>query len=72
MNDPDNHKPPSRARCGCLCNMPPRNTDGTYDWHINPDCDYHKQATQNPDDHTYPWNCPTYHAGCHCDERVNQ
>lgn len=68
--DPDNRKPPSRARCGCLCDMPVKNEDGTYDWHINPDCAYHKRAAEHPDDHSMPWNCPTYWAGCHCQSEV--
>jgi hypothetical protein len=33
---------------------------------IDPDCLYHYAASVQPDNHTIPWNCPTYYDGCNC------
>ena len=55
-----------RRDFGCICPTPARRSDGSYDWRIDPNCRYHKLAAQFPDDHSIPWNCPTYYDGCNC------
>jgi hypothetical protein len=48
---------------GCTCTPPDNHPDG---WNSDGTCDYHNLAAEHPDDHTIPWNCPTYWDGCNC------
>jgi hypothetical protein len=43
-----------------------RREDGSYDWNIDPDCEYHRAAATEPWNHAVPWNCPTFWDGCNC------
>jgi hypothetical protein len=52
------------ADCGsCIC-------DATLDV-IRPECTYHRAAAANPNNHSIPWNCPTYWDGCNCTKPQN-
>jgi hypothetical protein len=33
---------------------------------FRPECTYHAAALAHPDNHSIPWNCPTYWDGCNC------
>lgn len=64
----------TRTHPGCICVIPDgqpygytQNPDGSVTWRIDPDCEYHRVATEHPDDHRIPWNCPTFWDGCNCD-----
>jgi hypothetical protein len=54
---------------GCICPSPWRK-DGNSEWvwNINPSCQYHASAAQQPWNHRIPWNCPTFYDGCNCDD----
>lgn len=43
------------------------NGDGSYDWNIDPECEYHGRAAAEPWNHAIPWNCPTFYDGCNCE-----
>lgn len=49
---------------GCICIDRTKPDLSVYT--IKDDCPYHNLAAQNPDDHSIPWNCPTYWDGCNC------
>lgn len=34
---------------------------------ILPECEYHRAAAEEPENHSIPWNCPTYWNGCNCE-----
>lgn len=64
-----------KVRGGCICVIAGGQPYG-YDfdsetkeviWRINPNCEYHQQASEQPWNHRIPWNCPTYWDGCNCD-----
>lgn len=61
---------------GCICIHQPgrvtRRADGGFDWDIDPDCGYHRTAAEHPDDHSIPWNCPTFFDGCNCDHSCDE
>jgi len=56
----------SQTAHGCVCPSPDRNPDGSWDWKINENCNYHAVAARYPHNHAIPWNCPTYYDGCNC------
>lgn len=63
------HGRDGRVRQSCICPKPRvRTNDGSYVWKIDPKCPYHALAAEFPDDHSIPWNCPTYWDGCNCDD----
>jgi hypothetical protein len=39
---------------------------------IKPECTYHKAAAAHPQDHSIPWNCPTYWDGCNCKRVIDK
>ncbi len=55
----------------CLCAGPSRikrDAEGkVLPMEILPECGYHQVAADFPNDHSIPWNCPTYWDGCNCD-----
>ena len=55
---------------GCVGCKAEKKSDGSYLWTIDPECPYHKAAAASPQDHSIPWNCPTYHDGCNCKEAL--
>lgn len=58
---------------GCICPKPTaKKEDGSYDWKIDPACLYHRAAAERPQDHSIPWNCPTYYDGCNCKDSIER
>lgn len=55
------------CQAGCICGF---SRDGK-EQPINPDCAYHRAAEHRPDDHSIPWNCPTYYDGCNCESAID-
>ena len=56
----------SQTAHGCICPSPGKNPDGSWDWKIDENCNYHATAARYPDNHGIPWNCHTYYDGCNC------
>lgn len=50
---------------GCICAYDPG--DGSIAIAIQPECQYHRMAAEQPWNHRIPWNCPTYWDGCNCE-----
>lgn len=70
MSDPKARAALSSCICVTLDGQPygySANGDGTYEWRIDPACEYHQAAAAEPWNHRIPWNCPTYWDGCNCE-----
>ena len=52
----------------CICAAPGRIRANGGKLVIDPACGYHQVAADFPNDHSIPWNCPTYWDGCNCDD----
>jgi hypothetical protein len=52
----------------CICAAPGNIRANGGNLVVLPECGYHQVAADHPDDHSIPWNCPTYWDGCNCAE----